>query len=277
MFGEELMDAFRRFKTLWDPEWKMNPGKVIDADPIVSHLRLGPDFNPPEIRAGTPIVVLEPSCAATFRDELPNLFPHDEDATRLAEQTLLLTELLERRGLEVPKLRRKALVHDHCHHKSVLGVEAEHALFGRMELDCDVLDSGCCGMAGSFGFEEGDRYQVSVACGERVLLPAVREAAREALIVTDGFSCREQIAQLTDRRALHTSQVLQMALREGPEGPRAGRPEDGYTHEETPRLPAGARPIGLILGAAVAGGLLGWKLAGRQKRDRRARPRKPES
>jgi Fe-S oxidoreductase len=95
-----------------------------------------------------------------------------------------------------------------------------------------VLDSGCCGMAGSFGFEE-EHYDVSIKCGERVLLPAVRQAERDALIIADGFSCREQIAQTTDRQALHVSQVIQMALREGSQGATGGYPERGSM-----RLPA---------------------------------------
>jgi Fe-S oxidoreductase len=78
-----------------------------------------------------------------------------------------------------------------------------------------VLDSGCCGMAGAFGFEKGDHYDVSIKCGERVLLPEVRKADAETLIVTNGFSCREQISQTTDRKALHIAQVLKMALEGG--------------------------------------------------------------
>src|SRR5438128_10669569 len=89
----------------------------------------------------------------------------------------------------------------------------EQAVLAKLGLDVEVLDSGCCGMAGSFGFEK-DHYDVSIKCGERILLPAVRAAARDTLIIADGFSCREQIAQATDRHALHLAQVVQMALRE---------------------------------------------------------------
>ncbi|HEX8898132.1 MAG TPA: hypothetical protein VF751_05500, partial [Chthoniobacterales bacterium] len=85
-------------------------------------------------------------------------------------------------------------------------------------------DSGCCGMAGAFGFEK-DHYDVSIACGERVLLPKVREAAKDTLVIADGFSCREQIRQTTGRRALHTAQVMQMAMNEGPRGPSGNFPE----------------------------------------------------
>ena len=166
-----------------------------------------------DIRAGTPVIGLEPACVSVFRDELPNLFAHHEQARRLSGQVFLLSEFLLRDGLDFhpPALRRKAVVHGHCHHKSILGMQAELELLHRLGLDFQELDSGCCGMAGSFGFNK-DGYDVSIACGERVLLPAVREAASDTLLLADGFSCREQIAQATGRHALHLAQVLQMAL-----------------------------------------------------------------
>jgi hypothetical protein len=108
-------------------------------------------------------------------------------------------------------LQRRAVVHMHCHHKAILRTGPEEAVLKKLGLDYKVLDSGCCGMAGSFGFEK-DHYEVSIASGERVLLPAVREADQGALIIADGFSCREQIAQTTDRRALHLAEVIQLAL-----------------------------------------------------------------
>jgi Fe-S oxidoreductase len=164
-----------------------------------------------EIRAGTPIVALEPSCVSAFRDELVNLFAFDEDAQRLSGQVHTLAEFLVANDWRPPPLRRKALVHAHCHHKAVIGLDAERALFERMQLDCTLPDDGCCGLAGSFGFERG-KYEVSMQIGERVLLPAVRSAADDTLIVTDGFSCREQIAHGTQRAALHLAEVLAQAL-----------------------------------------------------------------
>jgi Fe-S oxidoreductase len=128
-------------------------------------------------------------------------------------QTFLLSEFLVRRvDYRPPQLKRKALVHGHCHHKSVLKFDAEHELLKRIGLDFQVLDSGCCGMAGSFGFEAG-KYDVSVKIGERVLLPAVRNAAPDTLIIADGFSCCQQIEGLTGRKPLHIAEVLQMAVR----------------------------------------------------------------
>jgi Fe-S oxidoreductase len=168
-----------------------------------------------EIRAGVHVVVLEPACASVFRDELLNLFPANEDAKRLSSQTALLCEFLVQKAPDFvpPELPRKALVHGHCHHKSILKMSGEQHLLDKLGLDYEILDSGCCGMAGSFGFEK-DKYEVSIQCGERVLLPAVRRASPETLIIADGYSCREQIAQTTNRRALHLAQAIQMAIRQ---------------------------------------------------------------
>ncbi|HEY0846448.1 MAG TPA: FAD-binding and (Fe-S)-binding domain-containing protein [Noviherbaspirillum sp.] len=163
------------------------------------------------IHAGTPIVGLEPACVSVFRDELPNLFPHSEQARRLRDQVFLLSEFLERSGYRPPRLDRAAVVHAHCHHQALLKTDAERAVLRKMGLDFELLDSGCCGMAGSFGFEK-EKYDVSMRCAERVLLPAVRSAAPGTLVIADGFSCREQIAQSSGVEAIHLSQALRMAL-----------------------------------------------------------------
>jgi len=205
------------------------------------------------IREGVPIVGLEPSCMTVFRDELVNLLYGDQDAKRLSSQTFILSEFLHEhtKDYRPPELRRKALVHGHCHHKSVLHFETEIDLLKRAGVDCEVPDSGCCGMAGSFGYE-ADHYKVGLACGERVLLPSVRRAPKEELIVTDGFSCREMIRQETNRRALHFAQVLQMAMAEGPTGPSEPLPETRYTTlERTPAVPPGVLAAGLLAGAGV--------------------------
>jgi FAD/FMN-containing dehydrogenase/Fe-S oxidoreductase len=162
-----------------------------------------------EIMAGTPFVVLEPSCATVFKDELLNLFPRDERARRLAKQTFLLGDFLS--DFAPGALSGTALVHGHCHQKALLSMKPDQALLARAGLQAKVLDSGCCGMAGAFGFE-AEHYDVSIACGERVLLPAVRQADRDTLIVADGFSCREQISQTTGRQPLHLAQVLSRSL-----------------------------------------------------------------
>ena len=169
-----------------------------------------------DIEAGVPVVVLEPSCATVFRDELHNLFPDDKLAKKLQEQTFVLSELLEKKApdFKMPRMVRKALVQGHCHHKSVIRFDDENRVMEKMGLGYTLLASGCCGMAGSFGFE-ADKYDISVRIGERALLPAVREAEESTVIVADGFSCRTQIAQETDRQALHLAEVIRMAQEEG--------------------------------------------------------------
>ncbi|MBV8463311.1 MAG: FAD-binding protein, partial [Acidimicrobiales bacterium] len=132
----------------------------------------------PAITAGIPVVGVEPSCLAVFRDELPELFPDDLDAQRLRSQSYLLSEFLLQRApdWEIPRLARPAIVHGHCHHKAVMGFDADEEVIGRLGLEADILDSGCCGLAGSFGFERGEKYRVSLAAGESGLLPRVRDA-----------------------------------------------------------------------------------------------------
>jgi FAD/FMN-containing dehydrogenase/Fe-S oxidoreductase len=183
-----------------------------------------------EIRAGTPVVALEPSCGAVFRNELTSMLPDNEDARRLARQTFTLGEFLAQQApdWEMPRLERKALVHLHCHQRATSDTDCDRAVLDRLALDYEVLDDGCCGLAGSFGYERGERYEVSIKAGERMLLPRVRDASAHTLILTDGFSCRSQIEQGSDRSALHLAQVVQMALREGPNGPSTARPEERY-------------------------------------------------
>jgi Fe-S oxidoreductase len=166
-----------------------------------------------EIQQGVPIIALEPACASVFREELPNLFPFNEQAKRLGKQVFLLSEYLDSKidGFPFPSLPRNALVHGHCHHKSVLKMDAEESVLKKLGLNFQVLDSGCCGMAGSFGFEK-EKYDVSMSCGERVLLPAVRAAEEDTLIIANGFSCREQIVQTTKWQPVHLAEVLRMAV-----------------------------------------------------------------
>ncbi|MGH9152611.1 MAG: FAD-binding and (Fe-S)-binding domain-containing protein [Acidimicrobiales bacterium] len=168
----------------------------------------------PEIRAGTPVVVLEPSCAAVFRDELVNLFPHDRDARRLASQTFVLSELLQQHAPDaaLPAIAGRAVVQGHCHHRSVLDFGAEMAVLERLGLDAELLESGCCGMAGAFGFEAGEHYEVSMRCAERALFPALRDIDAATTVLADGFSCREQIEQGTGLRTRHLAEVIHGGL-----------------------------------------------------------------
>jgi Fe-S oxidoreductase len=174
-----------------------------------------------DIAKGTPIVVLEPACASTFRDELPDLFFRDEVARRLSGQVVLLEELLARdEGWKPRRLERHAIVHGHCHQQAILGMDAHREVLERAGVRCEIPDAGCCGMAGSFGFEK-EKYDVSMACAERVLLPALRDADAETLVVANGFSCREQVEQSLGKRPLHLAEVLAMALRDRSSSARA--------------------------------------------------------
>jgi FAD/FMN-containing dehydrogenase/Fe-S oxidoreductase len=168
----------------------------------------------PQLRAGTPIVVLEPSCAAVFRSELPDLMAGDEDAHRLAAQTYTLAGLLTEKAPDWhPTADARAIVQPHCHQHAVLGMDADRSLMDRCGIRAEVLDAGCCGLAGNFGFERG-HYDVSMACAEHKLLPAVRQAEDDTLVLADGFSCRTQIEQAdTGRRATHLAEVLAASLR----------------------------------------------------------------
>jgi Fe-S oxidoreductase len=162
----------------------------------------------PDIENGTPIIGLEPACVSAFRDELPGLFPGHEAAEHLAAQMLFISEFLDLQCRDdIPRANGSALVHLHCHHHAIIKSDAERGVLDRMGLDYELLASGCCGMAGSFGFE-ADKYDVSTKIGEQVLMPRVRSAAAETDILADGFSCREQIEQCTGRRTLHVAEVM---------------------------------------------------------------------
>jgi Fe-S oxidoreductase len=203
------------------------------------------------IRAGTPIVVLEPSDASVFRHELLQFFPDDDDARALGRQTFTLAEFLSRRsGWTAPRISGKAIVHVHCHHRAVLGEENYLEVLKTMGLDVEVPDPGCCGMAGPFGFEDGQKHEISVARAEQLLLPAVRRADRRALVIADGFSCREQIRDLTDRRALHLAEVIRLAQRSR-ELERQQPPERQSQALIAEEL---ARPTSALRGAAVIAG-----------------------
>ncbi|HWE88565.1 MAG TPA: heterodisulfide reductase-related iron-sulfur binding cluster, partial [Pseudonocardiaceae bacterium] len=178
-------------------------------------LRRTLDALAPHLRAGTPVVVLEPSCAAVFRADLPDLLHGDEDARRLAGQTRTLAEVLRERAgdWQPPSLPVHAVAQPHCHQHAVLGFDADRALLADSGADVEVLDAGCCGLAGNFGFER-EHYDVSMACAEDALLPAIRAADHDAIVLADGFSCRTQIEQGdTDRKPVHLAELLAAAVR----------------------------------------------------------------
>ncbi len=213
----------------------------------------------PAVRAGIPVVGLEPSCVSVFRDEMANLLFDDEDAQRLSKQTKTLSELLlATEGWKPPKLHRRALMHIHCHSRAVLSAEAEHKLLQEMGLDVQIPKVGCCGQAGSFGYE-ADHYDVAMKVGEQVLLPAIRKASPETLIVADGFSCREQVRHATNRWAMHPAEVLALALESRGDLP-AAIPERRYL-EEPAR--ADLRTAGLVAASVAAVALLATAAARR--------------
>jgi Fe-S oxidoreductase len=164
-----------------------------------------------QIDAGLPFIFLEPSCASVFKDELLELFPSDARAKQLSGQVWLLADWLAAKVPDWAAGRLEGaqiLIHGHCHHKAVFGGPAsEIALLRQAGATVEVVQAGCCGMAGPFGFE-ADKFEVSKAIARDGLLPAIQSAGPLTLIVADGFSCREQIAQLSDREAMHFAEVL---------------------------------------------------------------------
>lgn len=163
------------------------------------------------VQAGGLVVGLEPSCTTVFRADAAELFPDDQDVLRLRDQTVTLAELLTRHspGYRPPTRHVDALAQVHCHQHAVLGWEADEELLTAAGVDVTRLDSGCCGLAGNFGFERG-HLDISKACAERVLLPAVRHAPRDTAVLADGFSCRTQVSQLAGggREAMHLAELL---------------------------------------------------------------------
>ena len=162
------------------------------------------------IDAGAPFVFLEPSCASVFKDELPEMFPEDARARKLSNSVWLLADFLAAEAPEFVAGRlqgRRVLVHGHCHHKAVFGgTRSEIELLRRAGADVEAIEAGCCGMAGPFGFE-AEKFEVSKTIANQQLLPAI-EAEKDAIVVADGFSCREQIEQLGGRNAQHIAEIL---------------------------------------------------------------------
>ena len=172
----------------------------------------------PHVEQGVPVVGLEPSCILTLRDEYPDLL-RSEPSRLLAGRTLLIEELLTQEDVAAslrdgPGPRPPVLLHGHCHQKALVGMEPTVSVLRGAGHEVREVDSGCCGMAGSFGFEK-EHYDVSVAIASRRLAPAVEAAAEDVRVVASGISCRQQIEHLTGRRALHPVEVLWEGVREG--------------------------------------------------------------
>ncbi|HEX5493288.1 MAG TPA: FAD-linked oxidase C-terminal domain-containing protein, partial [Mycobacteriales bacterium] len=203
------------------------------------------------LRRGVPMVGLEPSCTAVFRSDLPELMPHDLDVGRLRDQTFTLSELLNDRAADwsPPRIDAPAVVQPHCHQHAVLGMDPDTELMRRFGLEPRLLDAGCCGLAGNFGFERG-HFSVSMRSAELGLLPAVRGADRRAFVLADGFSCRTQIEHAgTGRQAVHLAEALALALRGGRPGEHPER-----LAAQRPAPPQRARWSGDLGGAAIRAG-----------------------
>jgi FAD/FMN-containing dehydrogenase/Fe-S oxidoreductase len=164
-----------------------------------------------EIEWGTPVVALEPSCLSVFRDEITKLLPGDPRAARLQQDAVSLTEFIRKRGLPIPPLAKPVMVQPHCHESSVIGLDPLREVLEKMGTEAQLLEGGCCGMAGSFGMD-AKKYRVSLEIAERAVAPTVRQRGADTLLVADGFSCREQIRDLTGTYPLHMAQVLRMAM-----------------------------------------------------------------
>ncbi|WP_205791689.1 FAD-binding and (Fe-S)-binding domain-containing protein [Burkholderia sp. Ac-20353] len=174
-------------------------------------LRTAVDELADEIGAGVPVVGLEPGCLSVFKDELLKQLPNEPLAKRLAAQTFLFSDFVAQADFAWPQLDADVIVHGHCHQKSLFGMKGETALLDKLGVRWKLLDTGCCGMSGSFGFNEA-HYDLSMKIGEGKLLPLVRQASADAIVVTNGFSCREQIEQGAGRTPLHIAQLAKRAL-----------------------------------------------------------------
>jgi len=206
-----------------------------------------------DIRAGTPVVGLEPSCTAVLCSDAPELFPGDEDVRRLSQQTFTLAQLLHDRAPDwrPPAVGHRAIAQTHCHQHAIMGFGPDAEMMGKYGIDAEVLDVGCCGLAGNFGFERG-HHEVSVACAEQGLWQAVRAAEDDTLVLADGFSCRTQIEHSgAGRVAVHLAEVLAAAVRGEPLG---AHPDDVVAVR--PAEPSAAARWGTTAAVAVAGALV---------------------
>jgi Fe-S oxidoreductase len=228
-------------------------------DEAVRGLRRLVEVLAPAAHGGVPIVGLEPSCVAALRDELPSLLT-DADAAVVSGATRTLAEHLVEVGWSPPPAAdgTTALLHGHCHHTAVMGLRADQQVLSAAGIAVQDLDAGCCGLAGGFGYRAGDPYEVSVAAGERKLLPAVRAAGADTIVLADGSSCRTQVAHLQGRgdegphrRPLHLAELLAGLLR-GETLP------DADDEQVARRLTRRDRRLLLLAGGAVAAGAM-WR------------------
>lgn len=249
-------------------------------DQAEAYLRHCLDVLRPYVRKGIPVVGIEPSCLAVFKDELTKMLPHDDDAGRLNKLAMHFGEFFERYEIEVPQLSGKALLWGHCHQRATGGVTPDEKLLERMGLDVKNVKGGCCGLAGSWGFEKG-KYDMSIDCGEQALLPAVRDAEPSTVVVADGFSCKTQIEEAgTGRRALHVAEVMALARELASRGGAAAqadaaeRPIEEALHQPKPapaaiwRVARTAAPVVALAALSAVAALATRHAAGAGERHR---------
>jgi FAD/FMN-containing dehydrogenase/Fe-S oxidoreductase len=176
-----------------------------------------------DVFAGVPVVGLEPGCLSVFKDELLKQLPDEPAARKLSERTFLFSDFLAQADFQWPRLDADVFVHGHCHQKSLFGMKGETALLEKLGTRWTLLDTGCCGMAGSFGFNT-NHYDLSMKVAEDKLLPLLRKAPRDAIVVTNGFSCREQIEHGSDRHPVHIAQLVLRAFGDGTMDQTVSRP-----------------------------------------------------
>lgn len=183
-------------------------GRLIEAKQFLAHCL---DKLSPMMDERTWLVGVEASCLSVFRDELKNLFPKDARAKRLADRTLTLGGFLNMHGHPDLKLNNDIAIHAHCHQKSILGTSDEVALLQKSGRKIELLDAGCCGMAGAFGYEK-DKYDVSKAIAQQGIVSHFAKVSASTIIAADGFSCRHQIAHFTDRKTVTLPELLRQAI-----------------------------------------------------------------
>lgn len=227
-------------------------------DQAERYLRNVLDVLRPYLREGIPVVGMEPSCLAVFKDELLKLFPHDDDARRLVTNACHFGEFFTTFDVPVPRLQGKALLWGHCHHRATGGMDPEQAVLERMGLTVESVRGGCCGLAGSWGFENG-KWDISLECGEQAFLPAVRAAEDSTVVVANGFSCKTQLRDDPNsrREALHLGEVMRLAQQGS--SPRPGRPERALRNRRP--APAPARRLARSVGAVSVVGALAIPVA----------------
>ncbi|MGY1438952.1 FAD-binding and (Fe-S)-binding domain-containing protein [Streptomyces reniochalinae] len=225
-------------------------------DTAERYLRTVLDVLRPHVRAGTPVVGMEPSCLAVFKDELTKLLPHDDDARRLRRNVHHFAEFFDTYDITPPRLdgAGDALLWGHCHQRATGGTEADQKLLEKLGVSAENLTGGCCGLAGSWGFEQG-RYDISMDCGEQALLPAVRDAAPATDVVANGFSCKTQLEHAgTGKRSVHLAELVRRAYRHqgtaGADGDLTRKPVPAW-HRRAARLAAPAAAIGAVAAAAA--------------------------